>query len=379
MCCERRESRPGSRHPEEPRRVTGATHRWHRGERTAGVGLCEGLSLAPGGRSEKEAESYGPWVIAVTVGALLLMAVGCGGSSDSSAGDTTATIEGADTERRHGHEEQEARPTPVETRRRPTARSWPTCQRSSAQALGAATSGSGTPDLEGDREGLPGARRRGAGRDPWLPSRLSRRRFDLCRRAEGRRPDARPDTRCRNAGEDLGCSEQAQSEPRAHRSERRDRSLGNKELHHGQHETRRRLRLSGRVTPRPRLGAVGVARSLRRAPRWRTPRSSRLRSRDPEETTWGSRRLRKYHLVQPRARARRRTRHVSRRGVCHALTVRDGPHLRGHVACLRLAGSFELLVAARCVQAVRGQRSSSSPLSIYLPRRRSRAPCGAPY
>ena len=87
-------------------------------------------------------------VIAVPVAALLLVAAGCGGGSESSAGDTTATIASADT--------TEATDTSSSTDTTDTDgdMSLADCTKLSdlsvkfSQAFGAATSGSGAPDLE---------------------------------------------------------------------------------------------------------------------------------------------------------------------------------------------------------------------------------------
>jgi hypothetical protein len=85
-------------------------------------------------------------MIAVPVAALLLAAAGCGGGSTSSAGDTTATIESADT--------TEATDTSSGTDTSSTDESLEGCTELAdlsakfTQALGAATTGSGMPDLE---------------------------------------------------------------------------------------------------------------------------------------------------------------------------------------------------------------------------------------
>ena len=91
-------------------------------------------------------------VIAVTVAALLLAAAGCGGGSDSSAGDSTATIE-------HRHRTTDTSggtdtSSSTDTTDTDGDASLADCTELAdlsvkfTQALGAATSGSGAPDLE---------------------------------------------------------------------------------------------------------------------------------------------------------------------------------------------------------------------------------------
>ena len=87
-------------------------------------------------------------VIAVSVAALLLVAAGCGGGSTSSAGDTTATVESTDTtEATDTSSSTDATDTNADT-------SLEGCTELAdlsakfTEALGAASSGSGMPDLE---------------------------------------------------------------------------------------------------------------------------------------------------------------------------------------------------------------------------------------
>jgi len=93
-------------------------------------------------------------VIAVPVAALLLVAAGCGGSSESSAGDSTATIESTDTT--DGTDTSSGTDTGSSTDATDTDEdaSLAGCPELAdlsaefAQALGGATSGSSMPDLE---------------------------------------------------------------------------------------------------------------------------------------------------------------------------------------------------------------------------------------
>jgi len=87
-------------------------------------------------------------VIAVPVAALLLVAAGCGGSSDSSSGDSTTTIESTDTSSgTDTSSSTDATDTDVDV-------SLAGCTQLAdlsvkfSQALGAATSGTGASDLE---------------------------------------------------------------------------------------------------------------------------------------------------------------------------------------------------------------------------------------
>ena len=87
-------------------------------------------------------------VIAVPVAALLLVAAGCGGSSDSSAGDSTATIESTDTS---SGTDTGASTDATGTNGDASLAGCPELADLSAkftEALGAATSGSSMPDLE---------------------------------------------------------------------------------------------------------------------------------------------------------------------------------------------------------------------------------------
>jgi len=86
-------------------------------------------------------------MIVVTVAALLLAAAGCGGSSDSSAGDSTATIESTDTSggtdtTSNGTTDTGGDASPAD------CTELADLSAKFTQALGAATSGGGTPDLE---------------------------------------------------------------------------------------------------------------------------------------------------------------------------------------------------------------------------------------
>jgi ABC-type glycerol-3-phosphate transport system substrate-binding protein len=87
-------------------------------------------------------------VIAVPVAALLLVAAGCGGSSDSSAGDSTATIESTDTS---NGTDTGASTDATDTNEDASLGGCPELADLSAkftEALGAATGGSSMPDLE---------------------------------------------------------------------------------------------------------------------------------------------------------------------------------------------------------------------------------------
>ena len=87
-------------------------------------------------------------VFTVTVAALLLAAAGCGGSSDNSADDSTATIESTDTS---GGTDTSSSTDATDTNEDASLAGCPELADLSAnftQALGAASSGSGMPDLE---------------------------------------------------------------------------------------------------------------------------------------------------------------------------------------------------------------------------------------
>jgi hypothetical protein len=95
-------------------------------------------------------------VIAVPVAALLLLAAGCGGSSSSSEGDSTATIESADTtaaDTTGGTDTSGTETSGTDTSGSDDA-SLEGCTKLTdlsvkfSEALGAASSGSGAPDLE---------------------------------------------------------------------------------------------------------------------------------------------------------------------------------------------------------------------------------------
>jgi hypothetical protein len=100
-------------------------------------------------------------IIAVPVAALLLVAAGCGGSSSSSAGDTTATIESIDTtaaDTTSGTDTSGTDTSGTDTSGTDTSStndvSLEGCTKLTelsvkfSQALGAASSGSGAPDLQ---------------------------------------------------------------------------------------------------------------------------------------------------------------------------------------------------------------------------------------
>ena len=90
-------------------------------------------------------------MIAVSVAALLLVAAGCGGGSKSSAGDTTATIESADTTAASDTSGDTDTSSSTDTEADESLAGCPELADLSAkftQALGAASSGSGMPDLE---------------------------------------------------------------------------------------------------------------------------------------------------------------------------------------------------------------------------------------
>jgi hypothetical protein len=93
-------------------------------------------------------------VIAVPVAALLLVAAGCGGGSTSSAGDTTATIQSTDTtdatDTSSGTDTSSSTDATDTTGDASLAGCTELADLSAkfTQALGAATTGSGMPDLE---------------------------------------------------------------------------------------------------------------------------------------------------------------------------------------------------------------------------------------
>jgi len=83
-------------------------------------------------------------VIATALAVLLLLAAGCGGDSESSAGDSTATIEGSDTTEQSGADTSSS----SDTTSLADCAELTELSTKFTQALGAAASGSGTPDLE---------------------------------------------------------------------------------------------------------------------------------------------------------------------------------------------------------------------------------------
>ena len=224
-------------------------------------------------------------VIAVSVAALLLTAAGCGGDSENTAGDSTAAIETTDTSSTDtgGGTDTGSSTDTTDDRRSRVARRLHGADRTVRevrQALGAATSGSGAPDLQETAKAyeefadeVP-EEIRDAFQTVAAAFTTYAKVLEDVDLGSGETPD--PETLAKLAESSDGAQRH-----RAHGGERGDRRLGDQELHRG------------RVAPSRRLVACAPDCSVSPSgSRLRTPRSSRLRfPRSSGASTSGSRRL----------------------------------------------------------------------------------------